>query len=90
MKKQWKWYVYIVECLDETYYTGCTWNIPNRMEQHISKLGSKYTGHHGFKQLVYFEEHNNLENARLREKQVKNWNQEKKRKLIRGEWTGDW
>ena len=37
-----------------------------------------------------FEEHNNLENARLREKQVKNWNQEKKRKLIRGEWTGDW
>ncbi|MBI2196166.1 GIY-YIG nuclease family protein [Candidatus Daviesbacteria bacterium] len=90
MKKQWKWYVYIVECLDGTYYTGCTWNILNRMEQHISRLGSKYTQKHGFKQLVYFEEHNNLENARLREKQVKNWNQEKKRKLIDGEWKKDW
>lgn len=90
MKKQWKWYVYIIECLDEAYYTGCTWSIPNRMEQHISRLGSKYTGKHGFKKLVYHEEYDNLEIARQREIQIKNWSQVKKRKLINGEWKKEW
>ena len=88
--REWKWYVYIIECLDGTYYTGCTWCIFNRMEQHISGLSSKYTSRHGFKKLVYYEEHNNLEVARQRENQIKGWNQEKKRKLILGEWKKEW
>ncbi len=87
---QWRWYVYIIKCLDNTYYTGLTWNIPNRIEQHISKLGSKYTNKHGFDKLVYFEEHTDLETARLREKQIKDWSQNKKRKLINGKWKKEW
>lgn len=83
---KWKWYVYIIKCLDRTYYTGVTWNISNRMDQHISGLGSKYTMKHGFKELVYYEEHDDLETARLREKQIKDWSQEKKKKLINGVW----
>lgn len=90
MKKQWKWFVYIIECLDDTFYTGLTWNVPTRMEQHVSRLGSKYTAIHGFKKLVYCEEHDNLEVARKRERQIKDWSQEKKRKLIFGEWRKDW
>ena len=88
--KQWKWYVYIIECLDGTYYTGLTWNVANRIEQHISGLGSKYTAKHGFKKLVYYEEYEDLEVARKRERQIKDWSQEKKRKLISGEWKRDW
>ena len=88
--KKWKWYVYIIECLDGFYYTGCTWNISRRVEQHISQLGSKYTAEHGFKKLVYFEEHNDLEIARMREIQIKDWNRKKKEKLIKGEWKGNW
>lgn len=83
---KWHWYVYIIECLDSTYYTGCTWTISIRMDQHISRLGSKYTRKHGFKKLVYFEEHDDLKEARRREKQIKDWSQKKKRKLISGEW----
>jgi len=90
MVKEWKWFVYIIECQDNTFYTGCTWNISLRMEQHLSRLGSKYTANHGFKKLVYFEEFDNLENARLREKQIKDWSQEKKKKLISGEWKKEW
>lgn len=63
----WHWYVYITECLDNTYYTGKTWNIDIRHEQHAAKLGSKYTIKHGFKKLVYYEEHIDSEVARLRE-----------------------
>lgn len=86
----WHWFVYIIECLDNTYYTGMTWNIIQRIEQHSSGLGSKYTEKHGFKRLVYYEEFNNIENARTREKQIKNWSQDKKKKLISGEWKKDW
>lgn len=87
---KWSWYVYIIECLDNTYYTGMTWNVANRLEQHISRLGSKYTTKHGVKKLVYVEQFNDLEMARVREKQIKNWSQEKKKKLISGEWKKEW
>ncbi len=87
---KWKWYVYMIECSDGTYYTGLTWNVPCRGEQHFSGLGSKYTAKHGAKKLVYYEEHEDLGLARKREKQIKNWSQKKKRKLISGEWSRDW
>lgn len=87
--QQWKWYVYILECLDGSYYTGRTWNVGNRGDQHISKLGSEYTKKHGIKRLAYCEEFENFEEASLREKQIKGWTREKKEKLIKGEW-GKW
>lgn len=87
--EQWKWYVYIVECMDGTYYTGLTWKPDIRWTQHLSGLGSKYTARHKPKALVYLEEHSDLEVARRRERQIKDWSQAKKRKLIRGEW-GKW
>lgn len=83
----WKWYVYIVECLDSTYYTGMTWNYYQRDIQHAVGMGSKYTSQHGYKATVYVEEFDILEEARLREKQIKSWSQFKKKKLISGEWS---
>jgi putative endonuclease len=90
MHKQWKWYVYIIKCNDNTYYTGLTWKPEIRYEQHLSGFGGKYTKKHGVKTLAYLEEHNNLETARKREKQIKNWNQKKKLKLISGCWGKEW
>ena len=78
----WKWYVYIIECLDNTYYTGKTWNVDIRHNQHAAGVGSKYTAKHGFKKLVYYEEHTDAKIARLQEIQIKGWSQEKKRKIL--------
>lgn len=89
MGTQWKWYVYIIECMDGTYYTGLTWKPDLRWTQHLTGLGSKYTSRHKPKQLVYLEEYEDLEQARRREWQIKDWSQAKKRKLISGEW-GKW
>ncbi len=86
MYKTWKWYVYIIECLDESFYIGLTWKPELRIDQHISGLGGRYTAKHGFRKLVYLEEYTNLDEARLREKQLKGWTREKKLKLIKGEW----
>jgi len=88
--KEWKWYVYILECLDNTYYTGMTWKPEVRYEQHLSSFGGKYTKIHGVKRIAYLEEHTNLELARQRERQIKDWSQAKKKKLIDGDWSKDW
>ncbi|MBI4426692.1 MAG: GIY-YIG nuclease family protein [Candidatus Kerfeldbacteria bacterium] len=90
MYKKWHWYVYIIECLDGTYYTGRTWDVAGRFEQHLSGLGGRYTAKHGVKRLAYFEEHDNFETASSREKQIKDWSRMKKQKLIEGEWKSDW
>lgn len=86
---KWKWYVYIIECEDKTYYTGLTWRPDLRWAQHLSGLGSKYTSRHKSKKVVYLEEHEDLEEARRREIQIKDWSQKKKEKLISGQW-GKW
>ncbi len=82
MLKQWKWYVYIIECKDGTYYTGMTWKPELRLEQHISGLGGKYTAQHGVKALVYYEEQDDYQQAREREKQIKGWSQHKKKTIL--------
>lgn len=87
---QWTWFVYIIECSDNTYYTGLTWKPEIRYQQHLSKFGSKYTAKHGVERLVYLEEHSDLEVARKREIQIKNWSQIKKKKLIKGYWKKEW
>lgn len=86
MSQSWKWYVYILECKDGSYYTGMTWKSELRYDQHTSGLGGKYTAKHPVKRLAYLEEYEDLEEARLREKQIHGWTREKKEKLINGEW----
>jgi putative endonuclease len=80
--KNWHWYVYIIECLDGTFYTGKSWNVELRYDQHLSGFGSKYTAKHGVKRLAYYEMHENAEIARERELQIKGWSQEKKKRIL--------
>ncbi|RJR15094.1 GIY-YIG nuclease family protein [Candidatus Microgenomates bacterium] len=87
--KTWKWYVYIIECKDDSYYVGLTWKPELRYEQHLSGLGGKYTALHGIKRIAYIEEFQSLEEARQREIQLKGWTRKKKEKLINGAW-GKW
>jgi putative endonuclease len=46
------WYVYILECLDGSYYTGVTNDIDARMKAHAEGKGSKYVYKKGFKGLL--------------------------------------
>ena len=85
----WKWYVYIIRCRDNSYYIGMTWNPDQRWTQHQTGNGCRYTHEHGAEAVVYLEEYEGLEEARLRELQLKGWSRKKKEKLIRGEW-GKW
>ena len=47
-----EWHVYILECCDDSIYTGVTNNIEKRMRVHASGKGSKYVARKGFRQLI--------------------------------------
>ncbi len=75
-------YMYILECADGTNYTGSTWNIEKRLEEHNNGLGANYTTKRLPVKLVYCESFARIEDAFYREKQVQNWGRAKKKALI--------
>ena len=75
--------VYILECNDKTYYTGCTNNLVRRLTAHNSnKDGAHYTKLRRPVVLKYKEQFSTLLLARRREAQIKRWRKEKKKQLI--------
>ena len=50
MEKQ--WFVYILECQDNSFYTGITNDLDKRMKTHEKGKGSKYVAQKGFKKLL--------------------------------------
>ena len=76
----------MIECSNGTYYTGTTNNIERRWQEHQEGLGANYTRKHPPKNLVFVKEYQSIDIAREVETKVKKWSQEKKKKLIAGEW----
>jgi putative endonuclease len=65
------WIVYILECADQTLYTGITNNIDHRIQEHESGRGAKYTrGRAPFK-LLFTEIHATRSQALKREAEIK-------------------
>ncbi|MCK5625089.1 GIY-YIG nuclease family protein [Candidatus Pacearchaeota archaeon] len=50
MEKQ--WCVYLLECQDNSFYTGVTNNVDARIKAHAEGKGSKYVYNKGFKKLL--------------------------------------
>lgn len=50
------WYVYILQCNNNSLYTGVTNDLHKRMKIHESGKGSKYVNAKGFRQLLKFKE----------------------------------
>lgn len=76
------WWVYIVECVDGTYYTGITPDINKRIEKHNSGLGAKYTKFRKPVELLYYEKHQNRSCATKREIIIKKLSHLQKKNLI--------
>ena len=68
------WYVYLLECMDGTYYTGITNNPDLRIIKHNSGRGSQMAIQQGPFKLIYVsKEFPNKSSARIREAQIKKW-----------------
>jgi putative endonuclease len=79
-----KGYMYILKCVDGSYYTGSTIDLERRFLQHQNGEGANYTKKRLPVELVYFEEYNRIDDAFYREKQVQGWSRKKKEALIQG------
>ena len=76
-------FVYILECADNSFYVGCTNNLERRLKQHNdSKWGAHYTKIRRPVTLKYSENFKTLKEARQREIEIKGWRREKKFELI--------
>jgi len=73
-----KWFVYIIKCEDESFYTGITNDLKRRFFEHSHKKGGKYTSSHKPKEIIYYETYPNKSQALKRESQIKGWSRQKK------------
>jgi putative endonuclease len=74
-------YVYIVKCSDDTLYTGWTTDILKRVKMHNDGKASKYTRTRLPVEIIYWESHETKEDARKREREIKNLSRAEKLKL---------
>jgi putative endonuclease len=56
-----------------TFYTGVTSDLIGRIHQHREGKIKGFTARYSIKRLVWFEQHQTMETAMLREKQIKRW-----------------
>lgn len=77
------YYLYILECADETLYTGITVDLERRVYEHnTSKLGAKYTHARRPVKLVYTKKFRNRSLASKAEYSLKKLSREEKINLI--------
>jgi len=85
MAKEGSWYVYILECADNTLYTGVTTDLIRRVEEHNhSPKGAKYTRVRRPVALVHSETFNDRSSACVREAAIKKLSREEKQILLKG------
>ena len=78
------WTVYMLRCGDGTLYTGCTNDLPRRLEAHRRGRGAKYTRSRLPVALAYREEAPDRSAALRREAAIKRLSRPQKLALIEG------
>lgn len=77
-----KWFVYIVECSDGTYYTGISTDVNKRISTHNIGRGAKYTRSRLPVICVYSKEYSDRSEASKEEYRIKQLTRKEKIKLI--------
>ena len=79
------YFVYIVKCSDESYYTGVTSNLEQRIKEHNYGIFKGYTSKRLPVTLVFSNRFSDVREAIRAEKQIKGWSRAKKEALIEGD-----
>lgn len=66
-----KYYLYILETIDHTLYTGIATNVLERFEKHKKGIGAKYTKSHPPQKLVYVDIFEDKSSASKEEYRIK-------------------
>ena len=76
------WFTYIVHCHDDSYYTGISTDLSERISTHNAGKGAAYTRGRGPVKLVYSEQFNSRGEATKRELAIKKLTRQAKEQLI--------
>ena len=78
-----QYYVYILASKKNgALYIGVTNNLLKRVYEHKQNFIDGFTKKYNVHTLVYYEAHSKIEEAIIREKQIKKWNRKWKLRLI--------
>ena len=73
-----RFFLYILECIDGSYYVGSTNDVDERLKRHNAGEAAEWTRNRRPVKIVYQEQHESLLHARQREEQLKGWSRLKK------------
>ena len=78
------YFVYILQCIDDTLYTGITSDLERRVKEHnSSKLGAKYTKSRRPVKLVYSKKYTNRSEAQIEEARIKKLSRSEKLNFLK-------
>jgi putative endonuclease len=80
-------WTYLLKCSDGSYYAGSCRDLDQRVWQHSTGLGAKYTSRRLPVELVFAAEFDNVGDAYAFEKQIQGWSRAKREALIAGDFN---
>ena len=83
--KEKEFFVYILKCSDNTFYTGMTSDLEKRINEHNNQTHEGYTSKRLPVELVYSQKFFDFDEAMRAEKRIKKWSHLKKQALIDGD-----
>jgi putative endonuclease len=75
-------HVYILLCVDGSFYTGYTHDLNERVRQHENGKGAKYTKSHRPQKVAYVEHFDSRSQAMKRERAIKKLSHQQKQELV--------
>ena len=79
-------WVYMLQCVDQSYYVGHTNDLEKRILEHQAGEVDGYTATRRPVRVVFTQEFPSREEALATELQIKGWSRKKKQALVRGDW----
>ncbi len=76
-------FVYILTNKSNTLYVGSTKDLKIRIQQHSRINNNHFTNKYNINKLIYYEEFEQILDARRTEKKIKGWTRKKKMELIK-------
>ncbi|MEF8974690.1 MAG: GIY-YIG nuclease family protein [Halapricum sp.] len=76
------YYVYVLHCADDTFYTGYTTDVDRRVNEHEAGHGAKYTRGRTPVEVVHVESYPSKSKAMSREYEIKQYSRAEKERLI--------
>jgi putative endonuclease len=80
-----QWFLYVLECIDGTLYTGITTDPKRRLHEHnFTKKGAKYTRGRRPSKMIYCREFSSRSHAARLEYRFRKLSKDKKERVIQG------